>query len=390
METMVTRPEELADCCAQLGQCPRLGFDTEFVGEETYHPRLCLVQVATPDRLFLIDPLSVGPLDRFWELLTDPARLVIVHAGREEVRLCHLWAGRVPANLFDLQIAAGFVGLNYPLGHAGLVRQLLGVTIEKKETLTEWRHRPLTPEQVHYAYDDVRYLLPLWEKLSERVRKLGRETWVREEFGRLSATSTRDEAVVERWRKLRGLGGLDRRRLAIVRAVSQWREETAARLNRPARTVVRDDLIVEIARRNPKAERDLHVIRGLSRREVPALLQVIEEVRALPIDQCPALTEREQDPPQLALVTNVLTAVLGDLCAREHLAQGLAANTSDVKLLARSKLLDRPLPAESPLNRGWRRDFVLPHLQAMLEGRLSLRIADVRAEAPFKVEAATH
>ena len=130
-EEIIQSAEGLAACCAYLAGCPVIGLDTEFVGEETYHPRLCLVQVATPERLFLIDPFATGPLDAFWPLLLDPARVVVVHAGREEVRLCRLWSGQVPANLFDLQIAAGLVGLTYPLGHGPLVNQLLGVRLSK-------------------------------------------------------------------------------------------------------------------------------------------------------------------------------------------------------------------------------------------------------------------
>src|SRR6516165_5903104 len=172
-EEIVTHPEELAACVAELTACPHFGFDTEFVGEDTYHPSLCLVQVATPDRLFLIDPLTTGPLDAFWQLVVDPARVVVVHAGREEVRLCRLWTGRAPGDLFDLQLAAGLVGLPYPLGYGALVGQVLGVSMRKGETRTEWRDRPLTPEQVRYAFDDVRHLLPLCKKLSARLAKLG-------------------------------------------------------------------------------------------------------------------------------------------------------------------------------------------------------------------------
>src|SRR5208282_4568411 len=140
-EQIITQPEDLAACCAYLAECPAFGFDTEFVGEDTYHPRLCLVQVATPERLILIDPLAAGPLDAFWKIVVDPAHLVVVHAGREEVRLCRLWTGQAPGNLFDLQIAAGLVGMVYPLGHGTLVSQVLGVQLAKGETLTEWRDR---------------------------------------------------------------------------------------------------------------------------------------------------------------------------------------------------------------------------------------------------------
>src|SRR5262249_19826284 len=136
-EEIISQPEELAACCAYLATCPAIGFDTEFVGEDTYHPRLCLVQVATPQRLFLLAPFTTRPLDDFWRLVVDAARVVVVHAGREEVRLCRLNTGQTPGNLFDLQIAAGLTGLSYPMGHGALVSQVVGVQLAKGETLTE-------------------------------------------------------------------------------------------------------------------------------------------------------------------------------------------------------------------------------------------------------------
>jgi ribonuclease D len=387
-EHVITQPDELTACCQHLAERRRFGFDTEFVGEDSYHPRLCLVQVASDDALFLIDPFTAGPLDAFWDVVTDPANLVIVHAGREEVRLCHLWSGRTPANLFDLQIAAGLLGLTYPLGHGNLVSQVLGVRLSKGETLTEWRSRPLTKAQIRYAFDDVRYLLPVWGRLSARLEKLARSEWAREEFARLAANSTPDETGVlgaaEKWRKLRGLGSLDRRRLAIVRELYAWREETAARTNRPARVVVRDDLLIEIARRNPTKARDLHVVRGLPKRDLEPIVEVVERARGLPLEQCPRAAEREQDPPQVGLVVSVLMAALGDFCAREHLAPNLAATTQDVKLLVRARLHGEAPPPDSLLTRGWRAAHVLPHLEALLDGRRALSIRDVHAEAPLE------
>jgi ribonuclease D len=382
-EEIVTHAEDVAACCAELAKCGYFGFDTEFVGEDTYHPSLCLVQVATPDCLYLIDPLTAGPLDAFWQLVVDPARVVIVHAGREEVRLCRLWTGYTPGNLFDLQLAAGLAGLAYPLGHGTLVHQVLGVQMAKGETLTEWRHRPLTSGQIRYAFDDVRYLLPLWQRLSARLEEWGRTDWAREEFARLAITAAPDEPATDKWRKLRGLGALDRRRLAIVRALYNWREETAARTNRPTRAIVRDDLIIEIARRNPMRERDLQVVRGLPRRDLDAIIQIVAEARALPIEDCPVVCGREQDPPQMALVCNVLSAVLGDVCARRGLAANLVANNNDVKLLVRARLAEQAPPSESLLTTGWRGAHILPDLLAVLDGRRSLRIADVTADAPF-------
>jgi ribonuclease D len=383
-EAIVSTPEELAECCAHLTAAPCLGFDTEFVGEETYHPRLCLIQAATAERLFLIDPLSVGPLDAFWKVVVDPERVVVVHAGREEVRMCRLWAGQAPGGLFDLQLAAGLVGMTYPIGHGSLVGQVLGVRLSKGETLTEWRLRPLTPEQIQYAFDDVRYLIPLWKKLAGRLDKLGRASWAREEFGRLARAAAPDAPAAEdKWRKLRGLGALDRRRLAVVRALYAWREETAARVNRPARTVVRDDLIVEIARRNPTRERDLSSVRGLSKRDLEAIVQIVVAARTLPIEECPEPPERDQDPPQVTLTASLLTAVLGDVCARIRLAPNLAASSQDVKRVVRAKFAGEPPPEDGVLTQGWRGEHLLPELTAVLDGRRAVRIADVREDAPF-------
>lgn len=281
-EEIIQTAEELTDCCQYLASCSYLGFDTEFVGEETYHPRLCLVQIATPEKLLIIDPLSAGPLDELWEILLDPDRVLIVHAGREEVRLCKLWTGKVPPGVFDLQIAAGLVGCGYPLGYGALVQQMLDVQMPKGETLTEWRDRPLTKAQIQYAFDDVRYLIPLWEQISQRLEDKQRLDWAQEEFARLSVASIAPPSE-EKYRRLKGSGSLDRRRLAILRALFYWREDKAEELNRPARTIVRDDLLVEIARRNPRRGRDLEVVRGLARRFIPEIMEEAEKARNLPL-----------------------------------------------------------------------------------------------------------
>ncbi len=383
-EAMITRPEELGPCCDELSKCDVLGFDTEFVGEDTYHPRLCLVQVATPEKLYLIDPLGVGPLDGFWQLIVDPARVVVVHAGREEVRMCRLWAGSPPGNLFDLQLAAGLVGLAYPLSHGSLVQQVLGITLSKGETLTEWRHRPLTSAQLRYAFDDVRHLLALWQHVADRLQRLNRTEWAREEFLRMQSSTDPEENVLEKWRRLRGLGSLDRRRLAVARALYSWREEQAERNNRPSRTILRDDLIIEIARRNPTRERDLQVVRGLPKRDLSSILEVVTQARALPLEQCPVQNEREQDTPQVGMVSGILLSVLGDLCVRLRLAPNLAATTQDVKALVRARLAGEGPPEESLLTHGWRCQHLLPELQAVLEGKRLVRIANVRAEAPLE------
>lgn len=388
-ERLVTQPAELAECAAQLAACKRFGFDTEFVGENSYQPQLCLVQVATAEALYLIDPFTTGPLDAFWQAVVDPAHEVIVHAGREEIRLCALACGKVPGNLIDMQIAAGLAGLAYPLGHGPLVQQVLGIALQKGETLTEWGKRPLTRSQIRYAFDDVRYLLAIWERLSQRLEARGRLPWVREEVDRLIASATptapAEIGAPEKWRKLRGMGALDRRRLAVLRELFTWREKAAAQGNRPPRTIVRDDLLVEIARRMPVKEKDLHVVRGLPRRDLEAVMLAVQRGRELPLDQCPLPTERDQDPPPVGMVVAILQAVLGNHCARQQLAPNLVASAHDVKQLVRAHAQGSPVPDDCLLGRGWRAEHVLPILQDVLQGRRSVRVADVHAEAPLDV-----
>src|SRR5580698_9052189 len=192
-EQLVAEPGQLQECLEHLAKTDVVGFDTEFVGEDAYRPELCLIQVATADALYAIDPLAVGSLEGFWRLLVDPARVVVVHAGREDIRMCHFQVGQTPARLFDVQIAAGLVGLTYPIGYAGLVLDLLGQRMTKGETLTDWRRRPLLPAQLRYAFDDVRHLLPLWKKLTERLKRLKRTEWADEEFKATIRKATGDE-----------------------------------------------------------------------------------------------------------------------------------------------------------------------------------------------------
>ncbi len=387
-EQVIDRPDQLPACLDHLRAATHIGFDTEFVGEDSYRPDLCLVQVATPERLVLIDPLGCGPLDEFWELLHDPNRVVVVHAGREEVRMCRFATGRPPTNVADVQVAAALVGLPYPMGYGGLVAEVLGARAHKGETLTDWRRRPLTAAQVRYAYDDVRYLLPLWDRLSDRLKKLKRGAWAVEEFKAFVQRATTDDPAVEKWRRLKGLGGLGRRELAVAREVFVWREEFAARLNRPPRVLLRDDLIVEIARRAPRSPDDLHALRGLPRGETEAILAAVRRALALPPAEWPAATERDTDPPHVATLATLLGVVLAELCGRLRLAPNLVATSADLKALVRARQPEGKPPTDTQLAHGWRASAIRPHLEAVLDGAAVLRVTDPASPNPITVQAA--
>ncbi len=384
-ELLVATAPEFQECLEHLAGCSVIAFDTEFVGEDAYRPELCLVQVATPERLYVIDPFSVGSLDAFWQLLLDPNRTTVVHAGREEVRMCHFMVGQTPVTLFDIQIAAGLVGMAYPISYGGLVFELMGLRMTKGETLTDWRRRPLLPAQLRYAFDDVRYLLPVWKKLTDRLKRLKRLDWSTEEF----ATSIQkaigsEESTAERWRKVKGIGGLDRRGLAVVREIFAWRERFAERVNRPPRQLLRDDLLVEIARRAPLKVEDLSAYRGVPRNEVQPILAAVVKARSLPGTQCPEPEQRESDPPHVVLLGNLLSVVLADWCNRHKLAPNLVASGSDLKAVVRSRVYQEPL-LDIPLVRGWRAAHVLEELQAILAGTKAIRVVNPGSAAPLTV-----
>jgi ribonuclease D len=387
-ELLVDTADALDACSNHVAASPVIGLDTEFVGEHSYHPELCLIQIATETALYLVDPFAFDDLKPLWDRICDPSRQVVVHAGREEIRLCHLGCGRSPDKLVDLQIAAGLVGYPYPLGHGPLIQSVLGKKIKKGETLTEWRTRPLAPAQIRYAFDDVRYLLPVWAKLEKRLTDLDRHAWAAEEFRKLRDQATpetpSDDSIGERWRKIRGLGSLDRRQLAMIRELYLWRERKAHEWNRPARVIVRDDLLVEIVHRQPQSAQDYMVIRGLGHKFVDEIFELYQTVKTTPAERFPIVTEREQDSGQVTMAISLLSAVLPDFAARNHLAPNLVATTNDLRVLTRAFAVGKVAEAAIGLTRGWRAQAVLPHFVAILEGKRSLRIADLSRDAPLE------
>jgi ribonuclease D len=384
-EQIVTDAAGLRECLEHLSTQAHIGLDTEFVGEDTYRPDLCLIQISTNEKLFLVDPLTCGDLESFWGVLADPARQVIVHAGREELRACQFALGRPPAHVFDVQVAAGLVGHTYPIGYGAIVSDLLGIRMSKGETLTDWRKRPLTAAQQSYAFDDVRYLLPLWKKLHDRLRRLNREDWAAEEFGAFVRKCVSEEPTVEKWRKIKGLGGASRRDLAVARELHLWRDSVAARQNRPPRSVLRDEVLVDIARRAPIREEDVAAFRGLARSLVPGLLEAVRKARTLVPAEYPEPAERDNDLPHVQLLAGMLNLVLSEWCMRNHLASNQVATMAELKAVVRARQPGGPLPGPSPLFTGWRSRVILPELEAFLDGRRTLVVTDPASSHPLAV-----
>ncbi|MBM4090200.1 MAG: ribonuclease D, partial [Planctomycetes bacterium] len=207
--------EGLGEFCDAIAGVPSIALDTEFVSEDRYFPELCLVQVAAGERHAVIDSLAIAHLDPFWRLVATPGRTVIVHAGREEHRFCRRAVGQGLATWFDTQIASGLIGLEYPASYATLIQKLLGKSLGKGETRTDWRRRPLSARQLEYALQDVVYLEPLHGEISSRLKTLDRDAWLAAE---LAAYQDRweQEETAERWRRVAGISGLTARQLAVL------------------------------------------------------------------------------------------------------------------------------------------------------------------------------
>jgi ribonuclease D len=178
----ITSALEFREFIKKLRDVPAVVFDTEFISEGRYYSELCLIQIAAGEHLAIIDPISVGNLDALWELFCDGQREVIVHACRSEMDFCFRAVGKMPPKLFDVQLAAGFLGNDYPVGLSTLLSQYLHINLKKGETRSIWNKRPLTPQQVDYALDDVRYLERLAETLKTKLKSEERLDWYYEEI----------------------------------------------------------------------------------------------------------------------------------------------------------------------------------------------------------------
>jgi len=384
----VRTPEALLHLVADLKAAGRFALDTEFAGERTYVPRLCLVQVATEDFIGLIDTMAVSDLGPLWELVGDPSIVTVLHAAREDLRLAYYGGQRlIPNNIFDTQIAAGLVGLSqFPLSYARLVEAMTGVRLPKTETRSDWERRPLSPDQIRYARDDVRYLLPIADKLTRLLGKLGREAWMLEEMERFSEPSVYEPDPDEAYLRIRGpRAGLTARPTAVLRAVGAWREREAALRNVPSRTILRDEVMTDIALRAPKRLTDLMKIKNFPPGEEasigPGILTAVEEAKALPDDQLPqALVGQDDDTPQQRIVIDLAASLGAALCLARNLAPELALTKSSAGELVRGNVEDPVLMT------GWRAEAVGKELAKFARGEASVSIRIVNGVAKVEIK----
>lgn len=374
---IVTEQARLEEHCGRWRAGGCFAFDTEFIRDDTYDAALCLVQVAADTQVTLIDPTADLDLDVFWELVSDPHVVSVVHAGKEDFELCLRKTGRVPRNAFDVQLAAGFVGHGYPLSLARLVEQLAGKRISKAQTLTDWLRRPLTPEQLRYAAEDVVYLPRIYQRLREEIEAAGRLSWAQEEFLRFEDPTHYRAPPEERAQRLKGSKRLDGLGLLVLERLIEWRDQWAQSRNRPIRALMRDDVLVEIARRRPCQERELEVLRGFpqarNRKVVQELVAIITEACRTPRSEWPIAVSTPEDTPMAKALLDLLAAVMQAICHEERLNWSLLGSPQRLRELLEYHGGQRK---EKPaLLRGWRAEFIGRRLLDLLEGRSRIHLS---------------
>ncbi len=376
----ITSAAALGELCEQLRDSPRLALDTEFVGEESFVPKLELIQVATERKAAIIDFPAVlpgGALDGFWEILCDERVQKVVHAGRQDLDLFAVHAGRIPKPFFDTQIAAAMVGFGPQVAYANLVQRVHGKRLDKAHTFTNWSARPLSQDQLDYALEDVTFLLAIHDHLHTRLSNLGRLQWADEEFSRLErvVSETRREPQ-ERYQRIRGWDQLKPKSAAVLRELAAWREGEAKRRNVPRSRVIRDEVLLQLARHPPHRQDELRKVRGLHASEIDrngeSILAVIHTALALPSSAWPALAQERKPESESNGFVELLQAIVKARAREAEIAPTLLATTADLQELVDVKTNRSTL--DLPLLKGWRRILVGELLLDALDGKVAFTV----------------
>jgi ribonuclease D len=355
--TEFTLLEHAASISADLQSCDTIGVDTEFMREKTYFAQLCLVQLATPDAVWCIDPIAEEDLDAFWAQICD--RTWVVHSARQDIEVIFQAAARMPQALFDTQVAAGLLGMQPQIGYAGLVKELFSVDIPKSHTRADWTQRPLPAELLHYAVEDVEYLLPAYQLLSARLGETGRLAWAMQDSALLldeSLYSTDVSLAVER---LKGAKNLRGRQRAAAAGLAQWREAEALRTNRPRQWILRDRVLLDMAKKMPTSKQALRHIENFPgkvlQRAGDRLLEIIAK-SGNDRDYRPPSAPNEEQKRILKAMQKIVAECADDLslsaeiiAPRKELSAAILNDNTDTRVF-----------------NGWRRDLVGERLLALL------------------------
>lgn len=361
---LIDTRDEIDDTCRRLADEAVIGVDTEFLRVRTYYPKLALVQLSTADAIYCIDPLVDGlELDRLWAILADPGILKIMHAARQDIEVLRHTAGILPEPLFDTQIAAALVGYGDQVGYAGLVEAEFGETLPKSSQRTDWTRRPLSGAQLGYAENDVRYLLPLYDRLSDRLRSLGRYEWALEDFERDLDPGLYQADPGQAYRRIGRGAHLDAGAQHALKRLCTWREHEARNRDLPRNWVLDDVAAAAIAAGRPRSVRELAQIEGVRsdavRRDGEAIVACLSQPTE---DEDPLWRRHDALTPEQKALKGDLVTVLKARAVELGISQSVLVTRADLDKLVRE------VPAMEVIS-GWRWDVIGRDLQRVLNDR---------------------
>jgi ribonuclease D len=352
---------QLERLASELESATELALDTEFMRERTYYPKLCLVQLATANAIACIDPLAIEDLAPLAALLGRAATLKVAHAARQDVEALFTRALPAPAPLFDTQIAAALLGMQPQIGYGELVHKVLGAKLAKAHARTDWSVRPLSAEQLEYAADDVRHLLPLHEALRRDLDQRDRLHWFESEMARASTTFATRLSPQDAWQRLKGLELLDPRRRATAIALAHWREARAMQRDRPRGWILADEALYDIVRALPQDRAGLQRLRSLPPGVIDNcatdLLAAVHGSAHLGSDEPRRRASRPDPAAQARLKT--LVATVKRIAEQLQLTPEVLATRRDLQQLLNGETDVPPL-------KGWRREVVGEALLSLL------------------------
>jgi ribonuclease D len=373
----LTTDQGLADFCDHLNSSPVLAIDTEFVRERTYYHKLGLIQVSDGTHCAAIDPIHISNLEPFLNLVRNQSTVKVFHAARQDLEILHRLCDGVIQPVFDTQIAASVVGWGSQISFAKIVNKVLGKKIDKSETYTDWCRRPLSERQIEYALDDVRLLFPVYENLKKVLKRLNREEWLQGEFIQLEDPDNFKAPNLEKlYMRIKNIRTLAPKNFAIICELAQWREKEAQVRDCLAKNIVRDESLLELARKAPIDSEGLSRIRGLHKNEITRskknILAAIQRGLNLPLDQIPKLPEFEiyKAPPG---IEEMLSALVQIRAEKLKIEPSVLADRKKINDFV--KCFDQKLSLENhPLFCGWRKQAIGNQLYLALTGEMALAI----------------
>ncbi len=370
--TQIADSRELAEICSRLARHPFVTVDTEFLRETTFWPKVCVIQLASPDEAVAVDALAEGlDLQPFFALMADPNVVKVFHAARQDIEIVWNLARMIPAPLFDTQVAAMVCGYGDQVSYGDLVQQVCSVALDKSSRFTDWSKRPLSDAQVNYAIADVTYLRDIYLFLKSKLESSGRIEWLADEMGTLTSVSTYEQKPENAWERMKGRARKPRD-LAVLMEIAAWREHEAQSRDVPRSRVLKDDVLVEIALAAPRDAAALGGLRAFPRgmeksRAGEQILAAIERGLARDPKTLPKL-ERDRRPQRDSATVELLKVLLRQVSEKYGVAAKMVATVDDLEAIAASDT------AEVAALTGWRRNLFGEKALLLKRGRLALTV----------------